>query len=43
MQLAASNPEVLQNVQMSGERGIQPLTVEPIRIAPLEKSDSMED
>ena len=43
MRLAASNPEILQNVQISHQQRNQPLTVEPIKIAPLEKSDSMED
>jgi hypothetical protein len=43
IQLAASNPEVLENVQISQKQRNQPLTVEPIDIPPLEKSDSLED
>jgi hypothetical protein len=43
MRLAASNPDVLQNVQVWQQQRNQPLTVEPIKIAPLEKSDLMED
>ena len=43
MQLAASNPAVLQNVHISQQRRNQPLTVEPIEIRPLENSDSLED
>ena len=43
IQLAASNPEVLENAQVSRQQSNQPLTVEPIDIQPLEKSDSLED
>jgi hypothetical protein len=43
IQLAAANPEVLENAQVSWQQSNQPLIVEPIDIPPLEKSDSLED
>jgi hypothetical protein len=43
IQLAASNPEVLQNAQISRQHGNEPLTVQPINIPPLENSGAMED
>jgi hypothetical protein len=43
MQLAVSNPEVLQHAQISRQQWNRPLTMESINIPPLENGESLEN